>query len=425
MDAVFRALADPTRRRILDALFDETDRPSASSRSGSATMTRFGVMKHLGRARGGRPRRPRTTRAYQAAVPQPRTDRAGREPLDQQVRRPFHLGAGRARHPHHHSGRPDGRHGARLPDLHRLLSRRSVWRAITDSDWIRLYFHDTSFVEPPSPGGAYRTVTTDGREAIDGVVEEMTPPKDGQPGRFVQTWHVLYDASLAAEPPGRVEWTIEGVGDGLTRVRLVHGDLAYSPLTWAHVKDGWVWILDALKTLLETGHPLPSPEVRAPVSTTPRATGTAGRASRPTTRSTGCWSAIARPRRTRSSCAMPMLRRTTGSAPRVRAGERGPGLVHGRSRPGRDRPGGARSGQRRSGASPSVRNTVSPTSTSRTPTRRGPAHCQRSGRTTRPPWRRPSRGRCRSPTPRTSPSSRRTSPTCRTTATAYHLGPHS
>lgn len=144
-----------------------------------------------------------------------------------------------------------------------------VWRAITDSDWMRLYFHDTSFVEPPSPGGAYRTVTTDGREAIDGVVEEMTPPKDGQPGRFVQTWHVLYDASLAAEPPGRVEWTIEGVGDGLTRVRLVHGDLAYSPLTWAHVKDGWVWILDALKTLLETGHPLPSPEVRAPVSTTP------------------------------------------------------------------------------------------------------------------------------------------------------------
>ena len=49
--------------------------------------------------------------------------------------------------------------------------------------------------------------------------------------------------------------------DGLTRVRLVHGDLAYSPLTWAHVKDGWVWVIDALKTLLETGRPLPSPEI--------------------------------------------------------------------------------------------------------------------------------------------------------------------
>jgi uncharacterized protein YndB with AHSA1/START domain len=145
----------------------------------------------------------------------------------------------------------------------------AVWQAITDSEWTKRYFHATSFVEPPSPGAAYRTVLADGGDAVEGLVEEMTPPKDGEPGRFVQTWHVLYDASLSAEPPGRVEWTVEGVGEGLTRVRLVHGDLAYSPLTWAHVKDGWVWILDGLKTLLETGRPLPSPAVLAPESATP------------------------------------------------------------------------------------------------------------------------------------------------------------
>jgi hypothetical protein len=68
---------------------------------------------------------------------------------------------------------------------------------------------------------------------------------------------VLYDAALAEEPPSRVEWTIEAAGDGLTRIRLVHGDLALSPLTWANVKDGWVWILNGMKSLLETGHPLP------------------------------------------------------------------------------------------------------------------------------------------------------------------------
>ena len=145
----------------------------------------------------------------------------------------------------------------------------AVWQAITDSEWTRRFFHATSFVEPPTHGAAYRTVLPDGADAVEGLVEEMTPPKDGQPGRFVQTWHVLYDAALSAEPPGRVAWTVEGVGDGLTRVRLVHGDLAYSPLTWAHVKDGWVWILDGLKTLLETGRALPSPEVLAPVSTAP------------------------------------------------------------------------------------------------------------------------------------------------------------
>ncbi len=56
----------------------------------------------------------------------------------------------------------------------------------------------------------------------------------------MQTWRVLYDVALAEEPPGRVEWSVEGAGPGFTRVRLVHGDLAASPLTWAHVRDGWV-----------------------------------------------------------------------------------------------------------------------------------------------------------------------------------------
>lgn len=132
-----------------------------------------------------------------------------------------------------------------------------VWTAITDSDWTRRYFHSTSFVEPPRAGQPYRTVGANGADAVEGQVEEMTPPTGSDPGRFVQTWRVLYDAELAAEPPSRVEWTIEQVGEGLTRVRLVHGDLAASPLTWANVKDGWVFILDGLKTVLETGHSLP------------------------------------------------------------------------------------------------------------------------------------------------------------------------
>ena len=46
------------------------------------------------------------------------------------------------------------------------------------------------------------------------MIEEMTPPAEGRPGRFVQTWHVLYDAAMAAEPPGRVEWTVEQAARG-------------------------------------------------------------------------------------------------------------------------------------------------------------------------------------------------------------------
>jgi hypothetical protein len=75
--------------------------------------------------------------------------------------------------------------------------------------------------------------------------------------QIVQTWHIRYDPELAHEPASRAEWTVENAGKGLTRVRLVHGNLEQSPLTWENVKDGWVWILNSMKTLLETGQPLP------------------------------------------------------------------------------------------------------------------------------------------------------------------------
>jgi hypothetical protein len=50
--------------------------------------------------------------------------------------------------------------------------------------------------------------------------------------QIVQTWHTRYDPELAHEPASRVEWTVENAGKGLTRVRLVHGNLEQSPLTW-------------------------------------------------------------------------------------------------------------------------------------------------------------------------------------------------
>jgi DNA-binding transcriptional ArsR family regulator len=46
MDAVFKALADPTRRSLLDELF-ERDGQTLSALEEGRPMTRFGVMKHL------------------------------------------------------------------------------------------------------------------------------------------------------------------------------------------------------------------------------------------------------------------------------------------------------------------------------------------------------------------------------------------
>ena len=46
MDDVFKALADPSRRRLLDALFEEGGQ-SLMALGALLPMTRFGVMKHL------------------------------------------------------------------------------------------------------------------------------------------------------------------------------------------------------------------------------------------------------------------------------------------------------------------------------------------------------------------------------------------
>jgi DNA-binding transcriptional ArsR family regulator len=47
LDAVFRALADPTRRAVLDTLFEGDGQTVTALCDRFPEMTRFGVMKHL------------------------------------------------------------------------------------------------------------------------------------------------------------------------------------------------------------------------------------------------------------------------------------------------------------------------------------------------------------------------------------------
>ncbi|MDJ0769184.1 MAG: SRPBCC family protein [Ilumatobacter sp.] len=144
---------------------------------------------------------------------------------------------------------------AHLYEIFVRAPRERVWQALTDPDDTVRYFHGTRFESSFEAGAPYRNVIVDGdRLAVDGVIEAFDPPR-----RLVLTWHVNYDEGMAAEPPGRVEWTLTPANqDGsVTRVTLRHGDLALSPATWEHVRLGWVEILDGLKTLLETGEPLP------------------------------------------------------------------------------------------------------------------------------------------------------------------------
>ena len=259
---VFRALADPTRRAILDALFAADGQSVGALCALFPEMTRFGVRKHLrvleeanlvAAVKSGRARlhylnpvplaqiAHRWTSKYAAPFAAALVD------LDDRL---THPATGKSRE-------AVMNRAEHVYQIYIAAPPDQVWTAITDSEWTRRYFHRTAFVEPPVAGRPYRKVLPDGRPASEGMIEELTPPADGRPGRFVHTWHILYDEAMSAEPAGRVEWLVETAGEGLTRVRLVHSGLEQSPLTWENVKDGWVWVLDALKTVIETGRSLP------------------------------------------------------------------------------------------------------------------------------------------------------------------------
>ncbi len=126
-----------------------------------------------------------------------------------------------------------------------------VWNALLDPAFTRRCFHGTAFETPPVAGQPYQMVDG-GKPAIDGAIEVLDPPH-----RLVQTWRFLDDGLMASEQPSRVEWTLAVAGEGLTRLDVVHGDLARSPMTWAFAGEGWPWILNALKTVVETGDDLP------------------------------------------------------------------------------------------------------------------------------------------------------------------------
>jgi uncharacterized protein YndB with AHSA1/START domain len=80
-----------------------------------------------------------------------------------------------------------------------------------------------------------------------------------EPARLVMTFSARWDEPLVADAPTRVTFGLEPMGDSLTRLMLVHDHVDGETATYEQVSGGWRLILDGLKTLQETGHPLAVP----------------------------------------------------------------------------------------------------------------------------------------------------------------------
>jgi uncharacterized protein YndB with AHSA1/START domain/DNA-binding transcriptional ArsR family regulator len=259
MDAVFRALADPSRRRLLDRLNDRNGQTLRALCAG-LSMARQSVSKHL---------------AVLEAAGLVTTKRRGREKLHYLNPVPINAIADRWMNAY------DRERTGALADLKNALEQEPmeptfvyttyinatperVWTALTDPSFTKRYW-GVSLVSDWREGATIRwelekDVTIEDDEQVVLVAD---PPR-----RLSYTWHTItpefieaygdgtdFMEKAAAEPRSKVTFDIEPV-DGLVKLTVTHDAFDPSSVILEGVSGGWPPILSSLKTLLETGEPL-------------------------------------------------------------------------------------------------------------------------------------------------------------------------
>lgn len=135
-------------------------------------------------------------------------------------------------------------------------SAADVWRSITEAEFTRRYFHDTAVETDWQPGSPVIFRQDDGSVAVEGKVLEVD-----EPTRLVMTWEFKYSPDVANDPPSRVTWEIEPLGESgdVCRLTVLHDEFDGETETYKVTGNGWVPLLSSLKSLLETGEPLELP----------------------------------------------------------------------------------------------------------------------------------------------------------------------
>ena len=244
VDAVFRALADPTRRSLLDELFRE-DGQTLSALEEQFSMTRFGVMKHL-------------KQLEEAGLVV--TRRHGREKLHFLNPVPIRLVHDRWVSKYAEPW------AAALSDLKNRLESpmqkvfeiyirttpERLWEAITDSEIRSKYHFGLRITSDWTPGSRFE-MSSPRADGLLGVGENLEVDR---PRRLVQSMTALWSDEVEREGASRITWEIEPVGDSC-RLTVTHDELREGANDQLY--GGWPMILSGLKTWLETGELLTTP----------------------------------------------------------------------------------------------------------------------------------------------------------------------
>ena len=244
MDEVFRALADPTRRSLLDELFRQ-DGQTLSALERRLPMTRFGVMKHL-----------RVLEEAGLVI----TRRRGREKLHFLNPVPIRLVHDRwvSKYAEPWAATLSGLK-KRLEDtmekvfeIYIKTSPERLWEAITDPELRAKYSFGVGTRSDWTPSSRYEAV----HPGAGVTIAEGQNLEVDRPRRLVQSFNALWSDDVKAEGTSRVTWEIEPVGTSC-RLTVTHDQLP--PGANAELYGGWPMILSGLKTLLETGEQLTTP----------------------------------------------------------------------------------------------------------------------------------------------------------------------
>lgn len=262
MDEVFRALADPSRRRLLDRLNSRNGQTLRELCAGLG-MARQSVSKHL---------------AILQDANLVTTVRRGREKLHYLNAAPISDIAERW------INRYDQQRVDALADLKNALevptmdkpefvyttyirtSPEQCWRGLTDPSFTRRYW-GLAYESDWQPGSAFtmRLDQDDVRIADPAqVILEADPYR-----RLSYTWHTFTPewaaaysisdeerAKFAAEPRSKVTFDIEQRGE-YVRLTVVHDGFEPGSAVLAGISEGWPLVISSLKSLLETGEVLP------------------------------------------------------------------------------------------------------------------------------------------------------------------------
>jgi uncharacterized protein YndB with AHSA1/START domain/DNA-binding transcriptional ArsR family regulator len=245
MDDVFRALADPTRRSLLDELYRE-DGQTLKALEQRLPMTRIGVMKHLKVLEEARlvttKRRGREKLHFLNAVP----IRLVHDRWVSKYAEPWAAGlAGLKRDLEEETTME------KVFEIYIKTTPERLWEAITDNEMRAKYNFGVGVVSDWTTGSSYQGVHPRGGAIAEGENLEVDPPR-----RLVQSFNALWSGDVRAEGTSRVTWEIEAVGDSC-RLVVTHGELREGAND--QIFGGWPMILSGLKTLLETGETLTTP----------------------------------------------------------------------------------------------------------------------------------------------------------------------